>query len=158
MVAVFGAATTHGVTFLALSSEARAFSESYLRALLADDLEEAFRMRIGPQARAYCRNDLKEMLMVYNKNFEGFKKEGVTKALRAGGQKSTVTYLGATEIEQMDGLNLIGVQYRVQLDSQPPRTYDVALAVHGGVSQAGDWEGRQWYIWGNDGIKETPKP
>lgn len=158
LVATIGAGTVHAVTYVALSREARAFSEEYLRLLLADKLEEAFRMRIAPAARAYCKDDLKEIMFQYNKEFEAFKQEKITEVLRAGGSNATIEFLGASQVLQYAGLDLIGTEFRVTLPGPPRRVFRLMLGIHGGVSQAGDWIGRQWYVSGNDKVGEELPP
>jgi hypothetical protein len=158
LVATIGAGTKHTITYFALSREAREYGELYLRTLLEDNLEEAFRLRIGPQVRALCKDDVKEMILQYNDGFEAFKKELVTQTLRAGGANSTVEYLGVTGMEHFEGLELLGVHYRVTIVNEPRKTYEVILGISGGVSPAGDWEGRQWFVRGNEDIREVSGP
>lgn len=158
LVATIGAGTKHTITYFALSREARAYGELYLKTLLADNLEEAFRLRIGPQIRALCKDDVKEIILQYNDGFEAFKKELVTQTLRAGGADSTVEFLGVTGMEHFEGLELLGVHYRVTIVNEPRKTYEVILGISGGVSLAGDWEGRQWFVRGNEDIREVSAP
>jgi hypothetical protein len=158
LVATLGATTKHTITYFALTREAREYGEVYLRTLLADNLEEAFRLRIGPQMRALCKDDLKEILLQYNENFDAFKKEAVTQTLRAGGVDSTIENLGVTGTIHIEGMELIGMHYRVTIANEPRKTYELVLGISGGVSEAGDWEGRQWHIRGNEDIKEVASP
>ncbi|MBY0588100.1 hypothetical protein K2X85_13040 [bacterium] len=158
LVATLGATTTHSITYFALTREAREYGEVYLQTLLADNLEEAFRLRIGPQIRAICKDDVKEILLQYNENFDAFKKEAVTQTLRAGGVDSTIEYLGVTGSVHIEGMELIGMHYRVKIANEPRKTYEVVLGISGGVSEAGDWQGRQWFVRGNEDIKEVSAP
>jgi hypothetical protein len=158
LVATIGAGTKHTITYFALSREAREYGELYLRTLLADNLEEAFRLRIGPQVRALCKDDVKEMILQYNDGFEAFKTEQVTQTLRAGGENSLVEFIGITGMEHFDGMELLGVQYRVTIVNEPRKTYELILGISGGVSPAGDWEGRQWFVRGNEDIREVSAP
>lgn len=156
LVGTLGAGTSHVVQHIALTREARAFAESYLAAVLADDLEEAFRLRMAPQARAIVNDNVKDLLFQYNKEFEAFKKEKVTQVLRAGGKEALVEFKGNSEVFRMEGLSLVGVDFHVTLPGNPPKKFATTIGVHGGVSYVGDWEGRQWYIRGNEAIAEIP--
>ena len=156
LVSSLGAGTKHAVTFFAFSREAREHADAYLHALLADDLEQAFLLRMNPQSRASVGDDVNDLVQTYNKEYEAFKKEAVTKALRAGGADSVIEYRGATEFFPHMGLDLVGLHYRVHLATEPKRTYDVTLGILGGVSEGGDWDGRQWFVQGNENIVEVP--
>lgn len=156
LIGTVGAGTAHAVTFYAYSTEARGLADQYLAALLADNLEEAFLLRTDPQSRASVSDDVNDLVKTYNKAYEGFKKEAVTKALRAGGANSIVEFKRATDFYPFNGLSMVGLHYQVQLATEPKKKYDVVLGIVGGVSEAGDWEGRQWYIQSNESIDEVP--
>jgi len=155
LVGTVGAGTAHAVTFYAYSNEARQLADQYLAALLSDNLEEAYFLRMDPQSRASVDDDVTDLVKTYNKAYEGFKKEAVTKTLRAGGANSVVEYVNATGFHPFNGLSMIGLHYRIHLASEPKKTYDVFLGIVGGVSEAGDWTGRQWYIHDNEQISEV---
>lgn len=155
LIGTVGAGTAHAVTFYAYSNEARGLADQYLAALLADNLEEAFLLRTDPQSRASVSDDVTDLVKTYNKAYETFKKEPVTKALRAGGLNSVVEYKNATAFFPFNGLNMVGLHYQIQLATEPKKTYEVVLGIVGGVSEAGDWEGRQWFIQDNSAITEV---
>ncbi len=67
-------------------------------------------------------------------------------------------FLGVTGMEHFEGLELLGVHYRVTIVNEPRKTYEVILGISGGVSLAGDWEGRQWFVRGNEDIREVSAP
>lgn len=173
LIATLGAGTAHWVRFIAIQKEAREFADKYLRVLLADDLETAFWMRAIPNVREECKGNVKELVFRHNADYEKFKKEPPTRALRAGDsstEKARVVFLGTVPLADEEfarnwpilrmiqlvlfgpeyridenGLDEVPLKFRVSLANQERSVYDAGLAVCGGLASQG-WKGRQWYI------------
>lgn len=148
LIATIGAGTSHYIRYVVVTRSARDYGEQFLRALLEDDLEGAFAMTTDPLTRAASGMDVQEMILRRNKDYEEFKKNRLTRALRAGdsvAEKAQVKFLRVGDHIRPEGLDLVAVHYEVTLATGNRPTYEVRLGVCGGVVSHG-WRGRQWWV------------
>lgn len=151
LVATIGAGTAHGISFLAITSSAKNWAEQYLNAVLHDELEAAFLMTVMPYEREANGNDPKRIVAQFNEKFQEFKTDDVVRFLRAeSSHRPEIEFLKTTGFGRVEGLDLVGLRYLIQLDDDARTAYHVDLNVHGGVHSA--WAGRQWYITPNSSI------
>jgi hypothetical protein len=160
LIATIGAGTSHYIRYVVVTRSARDYGEEFLRALLEDDLEGAFAMTVAPVMREASGMDLQEMILRHNKEYEEFKKNRLTRALRAGDaaeDKARVRFLGVDGHLRPEGLDLVGLRYEVTLATGNRPTYEVRLGVIGGVVPQG-WKGRQWWVKYHDEFKAVEPP
>lgn len=145
LITGMGSVTQYYTIKLVLAREARAFADSFLDRVLANQPMEAFYDTIEPWKRQPLSDPkaLEDLIIRNAAPYRQFLASKIVAALGGRALDAQVTYMGVVGYGYRDAAYIIYCQYHIVLDA---RVYEVVLELKGGTAQGGESRGRRWFI------------